>query len=291
MFATMLRSSLFVSLLLIVSVTLSGCSFDFGAILGGLKNVLGNVASGLGGFIEKGMTFAKDFIGKAKEFITPIVEKGKEIYGKVAPVADKIKNGIDKAEDVVNKVSDAGNAITDFGNKMTEGGNDAVGNKIDKEAPTSEVVADPDNEESEITVKPEGAQAPAAPAATSETLTAKDKETATKAVTTNVNQISAAVDTLSKNIKKLNVSDAEKKATEAQIQKIRDNMKLILKDPTSKEAQALLKSTRADAEKVAATAKKYTELAKGTIDSLNGVVKSLDGGFKSIGNAISALRK
>lgn len=39
MFASILRSAMFISLLLIVSVTLSGCSIDFGAIFNGIKNL------------------------------------------------------------------------------------------------------------------------------------------------------------------------------------------------------------------------------------------------------------
>ncbi len=288
---TLMRSSLFISLMLIVSITLSGCSVDFGAIFSGLKNVIGSISQGLGGFIEKGVTFAKDFIGKAKDFVAPIIEKGKEVYGKIAPIAEKVKDGIDKVQNVVNKVSDAGNAITDFGKKMTEGGNDAVGNKIDTTAATNEVVADPDNEESVITIKPATASATVNATATRELMTPQERETATRQVTASVNQVSSAIDTLAKNIKQLKVSDAERKAAEEKIRKLRDNMKQILKDPTSKDAQALLKATQTDANSLAGTAKKYADIAKGTVDSLSSVVKSFDSSFKSISNAISSFKK
>ncbi len=297
MLMSVLRNSLFISLLLMVSVTLSGCSVDFGAIFSGLKNVVGNISSGLGSFIEKGVGMAKDFVGKAKEFVTPILEKGKEIYDKVKPIADKVKDGFDKVQNVVNQVQDAGNAISDFGKQMKEGGNDAVGNKIDQNAATNEVVAAPDDEDAVITIRPEGnATASAnvgtnatASAAVNSLMTPAEREAVTKSVTTNVNQISAAVDNLSKNLKQLKVSDAERKATEEKISKLRDSLKAVLKDPTSKEAQAQLKAAKADVDGLATTAKKYADLAKGTIESVKSTVSGLENSFNSIKDSFSSV--
>lgn len=297
MFMSVLRNSLFISLLLMVSVTLSGCSVDFGAIFSGLKNVIGNISSGLGGFIEKGVGMAKDFIGKAKEFVTPIIEKGKEIYDKVKPIADKVKDGFDKVQNVVNKVQDVGNAISDFGKQMKEGGNDAVGNKIDQNAATNEVVASPDDEDAVITIRPEGnattsanvAANATASAAVNSLMTPAEREAVTKSVTTNVNQISAAVDNLSRNLKQMKISDAERKATEEKINKLRDSLKAVLKDPTSKEAQRQLKAAKGDVDSLAATAQKYADLAKGTIESVKNTVSGLENSFNSIKDSFSSV--
>ncbi|MDD2999085.1 MAG: hypothetical protein PHV05_08505, partial [Candidatus Riflebacteria bacterium] len=252
MFAKSLRGSVFVAFMLIVSMTLSGCSFDIGSLLGGLTNVIGKVGQGLGSFISKGVDVAKDFIGKAKDFVQPIIEKGKEVFDKVEPIAEKITDGVDKVKGVLDDVGNVGNEITDFGNKMIEGGTDAVGTKIDTTAPTTEVVADPDNEDSVITIKPAD-NAAAAPFVCPKVLAAEEREAACKKVTESVSQISGAVNSLSECIAKFNVPAAEKKDTDAQIASIKANIAKILKDPTSKESQALLKKTQEDAKKLSST--------------------------------------
>ncbi len=297
MFVSILRNSLFISLLLMVSITLSGCNVDFGAILSGLKNVVGNLSQNLGGFIDKGIGMAKDFIGKAKEFVTPILDKGKEIYDKVKPIAEKVKDGFDKAQNIVNKVQDAGNAISDFGKQMKEGGNDAIGNRIDNNAPTSEQVPARDDEDAVITIRPEGnatasanvAANATASAAVNSLMTPAEREAVTKSVTTNVNQISAAVDNLSRNLKQMKISDAERKATEEKINKLRDSLKAVLKDPTSKEAQRQLKAAKGDVDSLAATAQKYADLAKGTIESVKNTVSGLENSFNSIKDSFSSV--
>ena len=80
-FKNILRGSFFISLLLIISITLSGC-IDLGAILSGLKNVLGSVISGIGKIIKAGVEVVKNVIKVAKPVVKAVGEAVGEMTGK-----------------------------------------------------------------------------------------------------------------------------------------------------------------------------------------------------------------
>jgi hypothetical protein len=144
MFASILRSAMFISLLLIVSVTLSGCSIDFGAIFNGIKTFIGNLSGNLGGFIEKGVGVVKDVIGKVKEVAGPIADIAKNVFNNTSATADKVMDTLNKADATADRVGEVGGTLRDVRNKLNT--TDAVGNNTGT-APTSAAVAPRDTEE------------------------------------------------------------------------------------------------------------------------------------------------
>lgn len=144
MFASILRSAMFISLLLIVSVTLSGCSIDFGAIFNGIKTFIGNLSGNLGGFIEKGVGVVKDVISKVKEVAGPIADIAKNVFNNTSATADKVMDTLNKADATADRVGEVGGTLRDVGNKLNT--TDAVGNNTGN-APTAAAVAPRDTEE------------------------------------------------------------------------------------------------------------------------------------------------
>ena len=144
MFASILRSAMFISLLLIVSVTLSGCSIDFGAIFNGIKTFIGNLSGNLGGFIEKGVGVVKDVISKVKEVAGPIADIAKNVFNNTNLTADKVMNTLNQADATADRVGEVGGALRDVGNRLNT--TDAVGNNTGN-APTAAAVAPRDTEE------------------------------------------------------------------------------------------------------------------------------------------------
>ncbi|OQB47470.1 MAG: hypothetical protein BWY02_02120 [bacterium ADurb.Bin157] len=144
MFASILRSAMFISLLLIVSVTLSGCSIDFGAIFNGIKTFIGNLSGNLGGFIEKGVGVVKDVIGKVKEVAGPIADIAKNVFNNTSLTADKVMDTLNQADATADRVGGIGGTLRDVGNRLNT--TDAVGNNTGN-APTAAAVAPRDTEE------------------------------------------------------------------------------------------------------------------------------------------------
>ena len=126
MFASILRSAMFISLLLIVSVTLSGCSIDFGAIFNGIKTFIGNLSGNLGSFIEKGVGVVKDVISKVKEVAGPIADIAKNVFNNTSVTADKVMDTLNKADATADRVGEVGGTLRDVGNKLNT--TDAVSN-------------------------------------------------------------------------------------------------------------------------------------------------------------------
>ncbi|MFA5598216.1 MAG: hypothetical protein GX031_12050 [Candidatus Riflebacteria bacterium] len=144
MFASILRSAMFISLLLIVSVTLSGCSIDFAAIFDGIKTFIGNLSGNLGGFIEKGVGVVKDVISKVKEVAGPIADIAKNVFNNTNLTADKVMDTLNQADATADRVGEVGGALRDVGNRLNT--TDAVGNNTGN-APTAAAVAPRDTEE------------------------------------------------------------------------------------------------------------------------------------------------
>ncbi len=144
MFASILRSAMFISLLLIVSVTLSGCSIDFAAIFDGIKTFIGNLSGNLGGFIEKGVGVVKDVISNVKEVAGPIADIAKNVFNNTNLTADKVMDTLNQADATADRVGEVGGALRDVGNRLNT--TDAVGNNTGN-APTAAAVAPRDTEE------------------------------------------------------------------------------------------------------------------------------------------------
>lgn len=294
MFAKTLRGSVFFTFMLIVSMTLSGCSFDIGAIVSGLQNVIGDLGGKIGGFIEKGMSFAKDFVGKAKEFVSPILDAGKEIFKDFAPVVEKIQDGFGKVDSVFDAVGNVSNSIKDVTNAISGSGQDSTGDNADPNATTNEVVAAPDDEDSVITINPEDNSSTSSSSSSTDADAEVSTESEIKAqaaqVADGTAKISEGVTALADQLKKFQLTDAQKKELEAKISSIKANLAKIRKDPTSSEAKALFEQSRGDVEAVIAEAKKFGDAAKGTIDSLKSVLDETKSAFSKFSDAISSIK-
>ena len=276
-----LRGSFFLTLMLIVSVTLSGCSFDIGSIVSGLGNVIGNISGNIGGFIEKGLDFAGNFMGKAQEFLGPVMEVGQSITEKFGPIAEKITGGIEKVQGVIEKVSDVGRAVSDFSQNFVQSGVDALGNALPSNVPVSEVVYDPDNED--ITVRPDNQQVTeTAQNAANELITTEEREQATEEVVLHVNQMNAAISDLTSQLRNAQLSAEQRAALQSQISNIRSSMSQIVKDPTSSASRALLKKAQADVKAVTSVAKAYANTAKATFEAVKSVGSAFGNAAKSV---------
>lgn len=104
MLRKLLRSSLLITLLLIVSITLSGCSIDFGAIFAGIKTFIGNISGNLGEFVSKGIDTVKGVIDTVKTVAKPVVDTAKDIFKNVKDKVDTVKDVIDKGKGIVDDV-------------------------------------------------------------------------------------------------------------------------------------------------------------------------------------------
>lgn len=292
MFAKTLRGSVFFTFMLIVSMTLSGCSFDIGAIVSGLQNVIGDLGGKIGGFIEKGMSFAKDFVGKAKEFVSPILDAGKEIFKDFAPIAEKIQDGFGKVDSVFDAVGNVSNSIKDVTNAISGSGQDSTGDNADPNATTNEVVAAPDDEDSVITMNPANNSSTSSSSnnAGAEVSTESEIKAQAAQVADGTAKISEGVTALADQLKQFQLTDAQKKELEAKINSIKANLAKIRKDPTSSEAKALFEQSRGDVEAVIAEAKKFGDAAKGTIDSLKSVLDETKSAFSKFSDAISSIK-
>lgn len=115
MLRKLLRSSLLITLLLIVSITLSGCSIDFGAIFAGIKTFIGNISGNLGEFVSKGIDTVKGVIDTVKTVAKPVVDTAKDIFKNVKDKVDTVKDVIDKGKGVIKTGKDAVKDVIDTG--------------------------------------------------------------------------------------------------------------------------------------------------------------------------------
>jgi X-X-X-Leu-X-X-Gly heptad repeat protein len=294
MFAKTLRGSVFFTFMLIVSMTLTGCNFDIGAIVSGIQNVIGDLGGKLGGFIDKGLNFAKDFVGKAKDFISPVLDAGKEIFKDFAPVVEKIQDGFGKVNSVFDAVGNVSNSIKDVTNAISGNGQDATGDNVNPNAPTNEVVAAPDDEDAVITITPENNNNNNTNTnnnnANTEVSTQDEIKAQAAQVAEGTAKISDGVNALASQLQQFQLTDAQKKELEAKIKNIKENLAKIRQDPTSSEAKALFNQTKNDVDAVIAEAKKFGDIAKGTIDSLKAVVEETKSAFNKFSDAISSIK-
>ncbi len=296
MFAKTFRGSIFISLMLIVSMTLTGCSFDIGSIISGLQNVIGDMGGKIGGFIEKGIGFAKDFVGKAKEFVGPMIDAGKEIFKDFAPIAEKITDGFGKVEGVLDQAGNVGDAVNSFAENISNSGRDSAGEDIDPDAPTSEVVPDPDDEDAEIVINPEGDDdndnsAANDDSAEDEVSTREELEAQAQALVSGARTTIDGLTSFQSNyLNNLDIAEDEAKALKEKIDNGKTNLGKILQDPTSDEAKKLFEKAKDDFEEVSDKVKEYGNYAEGALDSLKGIFEDTKDVFNSFNDAYSSIR-
>ena len=137
MFKKLFRGSLFVTLLLILSVTLSGCDINLGDIIGGLKNTLGSVIGGIGNVIQAGVKVVKNVIEVVKPVVSSVTDAIAQFTGRTNTFGEKINNALDRASNAMDKVDEFGQRLKDTGENMRN-----TGNETDEEV-EDETVADP----------------------------------------------------------------------------------------------------------------------------------------------------
>lgn len=293
MFARALRGSVFISLMLIVSMTLTGCSIDIGSIVSGLQNVIGDIGGKMGGFLEKGVGFAKDFIGKAKEFAGPLIEKGKEMFKEFAPTAEKIQDGFGKVKGVLDKAGEVAKKVNNFSVDVAKKGVDAVGDSLNPAKAVAEIILDPDNEDSETTAKPADTSTTGSSSdstAASEVANSAELQAKAKEVVEGTQKISDGVSKLADQINKLNMPDVEKQDLLKKIGAIKENMAIIMKDPSSSNSKALFDKSKGDVEYVLEKAKKYGDIAKGTLDSLKAATEKAKETYNKFTDAYNSIK-
>lgn len=143
------RGSLFLSLMLILSITLSGCSFDFSKIISGVKNVLGKVVTGIGSVIKKGVDVVKKGVEVAKPVVSSVANAVGEFTGNKDNIVSKIDSGMNKVDGALDKVSNFGQKLEDTGNKLTDNGKDSAGNNVSDKVSTKQTVANPNKDTDE----------------------------------------------------------------------------------------------------------------------------------------------
>ena len=141
MFKKFLRGSLFLSFMLIISVTLTGCNIDIGKIVSGLTNTLGSIVSGVGKIIKSGVEVVKKVVDTAKPVVTSVANAIGEFTGKTDAVASKIDSGLNKVDSALNKASNLGQKIENAGEKLKASAQDSAGNKLSSTAPTTQTTA------------------------------------------------------------------------------------------------------------------------------------------------------
>ena len=136
MFKRLVRGSLLISLLFIVSITLTGCDkVNIDQIFSGIKNFIGEFADGVSKVITQGVEFVKKVINTVKEAVKPVIEGAKELAG-------KMKDGVNQIKDSIKGSGNKEAETTDGSEKATK---DALGNDNDNKA-SSAVVSSRDEE-------------------------------------------------------------------------------------------------------------------------------------------------
>lgn len=232
----MMRGSLFLSCLLVVSITLSGCS-GFEQIF----SFIGNLGSTIGNFVQKAVEVGKGVVDKAKTFVQPIIEKGKEIVDKVKPVVEQVKGAIDTGkkvfDDVKEVVSSAKDGFKGLVDTFRGQDTDAAGNQVNANLPVQNAVPDPDNEDA-------NAAAGTTAAAAAGTTGAGAAQPA--AAANPLNNLAQALETLADPQKAKEITDKVKQAS-ADIKKKVDSIEALLKDPAlTQEVRGIMVQTRND---------------------------------------------
>ncbi len=131
----MFRGSLFLTLMLIISISLTGCSFS--DIVKGFKNTFGSVLSGIGGVISSVAKVAKGVIEVVKPVVSAVSDAIAKVTGKENTFGDKINSALDKVSGIADKVDEFGQKVktTGEGMKSNEGDDDGDDGETDVNNP------------------------------------------------------------------------------------------------------------------------------------------------------------
>lgn len=286
MLALMRRRPLFLVLMMIVSMCLSGCdagSFDLSGLFGKIADVATKIGPKIGEWVGKGVDVVKNVVTKAKDFIEPILEKGKEIAGKVKDGIDKVKDVAAKVKDGLDKVKDVGNKIQDgLGDKLkgiAEKTTDAMGEVADKAKNVVERVADPASEFAKVVDKSREALEKGVDATTKIVDKVKDTtENFSERISDTAKELVDNTKDVSSFIKDLKMPDANKADFTKRLAEVQKNFESIAKDAASKPAD-VIKGAFEDAKKQYETIldglNKYKDAATNTVNGVTDVVNAV----------------
>ena len=121
----MFRGSLFLTLMLIISISLTGCSFS--DIVKGFKNTFGSVLKGVGGVISSVAKVAKGVIEVVKPVVSAVSDAVAKLTGKENTFGDKINSALDKVSGIADKVDEFGQKVKTTGESMKSDEKDGDG--------------------------------------------------------------------------------------------------------------------------------------------------------------------
>lgn len=150
MFKKLVRGSFFITLMMVISITLSGCSFNIGDIANGLFNTLGTITGGVGKIVKTGLEVGKQVFDTVKPAVTKVAQTVGDVFGKGDKFAEVVGKGmdiVDKGFDIGMKVNDT---VIDLGEKIKNLGQDSAGNEVDGEVETKQTVANPMEDENTV---------------------------------------------------------------------------------------------------------------------------------------------
>lgn len=141
MLKKLMRGSLLLTIFLVISITLTGCSLDLGKIISGLTNTLGSIVSGIGKVIKSGVEVVKNVVKTVKPAVKSVGEAIGEFTGKTDKIATKIDTGLNKIDTALTKTSNFGQKLEETGEKLKATGKDSAGNSLDMAVQTTQTSA------------------------------------------------------------------------------------------------------------------------------------------------------
>jgi DNA repair ATPase RecN len=183
-------------------------------------------------------------------------------------------DGIDQVEDVVDTVSNVGDSVRDFTDAISGSGQDSTGDDIDADAPTQEIVADPDSEESVITIEPDNDNANDGDTILGDEELANQRFEVDEAA-------GEALDSTSELINQLgNVSEdvlENKDELLADLENLSQKLSAIRENPTSSDSLNSLQDCVEEVENIANTTQNLSDNIKNTVETLNNAVDTVSG--------------
>lgn len=136
----LMRGSLFICLMFIISISLTGCDIDLGKIVSGVKNTLGKVAEGVGNIIQKAVPVVKNVVDAVKPVVSSVADAISSFTGKSNKITETFDKVVGKVDNILDKASGIGEKLVETGKSWQT---DSAGNAASGTAEVGQGVADP----------------------------------------------------------------------------------------------------------------------------------------------------
>lgn len=281
MFIKTLKASMFLTLLLIVSVTLTGCNdSDSGdTIIQNIRVVVGRINDGLTGFVDGVVNVVSTAASGIQNVIGAVAQAGQQVVGAFQVL---IGNASGTVSLIQGQISDVTQTATGT-DRFVLGQTDALGQPITTGTSLTSFVNNPDSEAATATAQTDTAAA--ATASSTALMTDAELQQLAENVEDAVYDIADAVDDLTWYLDYyVQVSDAEAAEYDAQLDAIYNNLDQIMLDPTSAASRTLLQQTAQAAQNLINRAQTFQGMAS---DSL-AVVQEIGTAFANTAAAFTA---